>query len=46
MVCGRLIFICLFISVFWMFFLDSLEVDRVLRQLRGVYGSVSEDLRG
>jgi len=29
-----------------MFFLDSLEVDRVLRQLRGVYGFVSEDLRG
>jgi len=29
-----------------MFFLDSLEVDRVLRQLRSVYGSVSEGLRG
>mgnify|MGYP000384757150 CR=1 FL=1 len=29
-----------------MFFLDSLEVDRVLRRLKSVYGSVSEDLRG
>ncbi len=29
-----------------MFFIDSLEVDRVLRQLKNVYGSVSEDLRG
>lgn len=29
-----------------MFFIDSLEIDRVLRQLKNVYGSVSEDLRG
>lgn len=29
-----------------MFFLDSLEVDRVLRRLKSVYGSISEDLRG
>jgi CRISPR-associated protein Csa1 len=29
-----------------MFFLDSLEVDRVLRQLKSIYGVVSDDLRG
>lgn len=29
-----------------MFFVDTLELDRLLRQLRQMYGNVSEDLRG
>jgi len=29
-----------------MFFIDPLELDRSLRQLRQIYGSISEDLRG
>ena len=29
-----------------MFFFEMLEIDRILRQLRSMYGSVSEELRG